>query len=210
MRSGPWARLSQSLVPSSGKESVGQLTSWQPGLLRSPRWPRWVQQKPKRNRSRLHAAPPRGRESYRRWRMTQKHERLLKGLGRSSSLIRGPCVRKLQTSARERESPPKALFFRCGALAHPSRTGNRRARSVQPVSPYEVYATILNRGETRQIIAVVFRGRLRQARQEFGVAICACLLVLEGVIERGEELEPSLDSGVVVPHFAYAFQSFVV
>ena len=35
-------------------------------------------------------------------------------------------------------------------------------------------------------------------------------MVLDGVVERGEELEPSLDSGVMVPHFAYAFQGLVV
>ena len=69
---------------------------------------------------------------------------------------------------------------------------------------------MLNRGETRPTIAVVFRGKLRQARQEVGVAIRAFFSVLEGVIDCGEELEPSLDSGVVVPHFLYAFQSLVV
>ena len=42
------------------------------------------------------------------------------------------------------------------------------------------------------------------------VAARASFAVLECVVERGEELEPSLDSGVVVPHFAYAFQSFVI
>ena len=35
---------------------------------------------------------------------------LLEGLGRSSSLMRDPCVRKSQTSARVRGSPPKGLF----------------------------------------------------------------------------------------------------
>ena len=81
---------------------------------------------------------------------------------------------------------------------------------MQPASPYEVYATIVNRGETRRTIAVVFRGRIRQATLEVGVAVHASFSVFECVVERGEELEPSLDSGVVVPHFAYAFQSLVV
>ena len=67
---------------------------------------------------------------------------------------------------------------------------------------YEVHTTILNRGETRRTNVVMFRGRLRQARQEFGVAVRASFAVFEGVVERGEELEPSLDSGVVVPYFA--------
>ena len=78
---------------------------------------------------------------------------------------------------------------------------------MQPASSYEVYATILNRGQTRRTIAVMFRGMLRQARQEVGVAVCASFSVLEGIVERGEELEPPLDSDIVVPHYAYAFQA---
>ena len=35
---------------------------------------------------------------------------LLEGVGRSSSLIRGPCVRKSQEPARVRGNPPEALF----------------------------------------------------------------------------------------------------
>ena len=81
---------------------------------------------------------------------------------------------------------------------------------MQPASPYEIHATILNRGETRRTIAIVFRGRLRQATREVDVAVRASFAVFEGVVETGEELEPSLDSGVVVPHFACAFHSIVV
>ena len=83
--------------------------------------------------------------------------------------------------------------------------GHQPGRSVQLARPYEVHVTILNRGETCRPTAVMFRGRLWQARQEVGVAVRASLAVLEYVVERGEELEPSLDSGVVVPHFAHAF-----
>ena len=54
------------------------------------------------------------------------------------------------------------------------------------------------------------RGRFWQARQEASVAVRASFVVLECVVERGEQLEPSLDSGVLVPHFAYAFQGLVV
>ena len=56
----------------------------------------------------------------------------------------------------------------------------------------------------------MFRGTLWQAGQEVGVAVRASFAVLECVIERGEELEPPLDSGIMVPHFAYAFQCLVV
>ena len=70
---------------------------------------------------------------------------------------------------------------------------------MQPAILYEVYATILNRGETHRPIAVMYLGRLRQARQEVGVAVRAALADLECVVERGEELKPPLDSGVMVP-----------
>ena len=42
---------------------------------------------------------------------------------------------------------------------------------MQPASPQEVYAAILNRGETFRHIAVMFRNRIRQARQAVGVAV---------------------------------------
>ena len=45
----------------------------------------------------------------------------------------------------------------------------------------------------------MFRGLLWQARQEVGVAVRASFALLEYVIERGEELEPPLDSGIMVP-----------
>ena len=61
-----------------------------------------------------------------------------------------------------------------------------------------------------QAIAVVIRGRLRQATQEVGGAVRASFSVFKGVIECGEKLEPSLNSGVVVPHFAIAFQNLGV
>ena len=49
------------------------------------------------------------------------------------------------------------------------------------------------------------RGRLWQAGQEVGVAVRAAFAVLERLVECGEELEPPLDSGVMVPHLAFAF-----
>ena len=70
---------------------------------------------------------------------------------------------------------------------------------MQPASSYEVYATIINRGQNRGTIAVMFRGMLRQARQEVGVAVFAAFSVLEGIVERGEELEPPLDSDMWSP-----------
>ena len=56
----------------------------------------------------------------------------------------------------------------------------------------------------------MFRRRLWQVGQEAGVAVRASLAVLECVIERGEELEPPLDSGTTVSRCASAFQCLVV
>ena len=56
----------------------------------------------------------------------------------------------------------------------------------------------------------MFRRRLPQARPEVGVAVRASFAVHECVVERGGELEPSIDSGVVIPLFANAFQCLVV
>ena len=38
------------------------------------------------------------------------------------------------------------------------------------------------------------------------ISICASFAVFEGVVERGEKFEPSLDSRIVVSHFADAFE----
>ena len=54
----------------------------------------------------------------------------------------------------------------------------------------------------------MLRGRLWQAGQELGVAVRAYFAVLDCVVERGE-VEPPLDSGIMVPHSAYAFQCLV-
>ena len=56
----------------------------------------------------------------------------------------------------------------------------------------------------------MLRGRLWQAGQEVCVAVRAAFVVLECVVERGEEPEPPLDTCVAVPHFAYDFQGLMV
>ena len=50
----------------------------------------------------------------------------------------------------------------------------------------------------------------KYVRENVGRCFRASLLVFEGDVEYGEELEPSLDSGVVVLHFARDFQSLVL
>ena len=65
--------------------------------------------------------------------------------------------------------------------------------------------TILNGVEARRPTAVIFRGRLSYEGPEVGVAVRASFAIHKCVVERGEELEPPLDSGVMVPLYAYAF-----
>ena len=56
----------------------------------------------------------------------------------------------------------------------------------------------------------MFRGRLWQTRHKIGISVGAALAVLEGVVERCEKLEPPLDSRVVIPQFANAFERLVI
>ena len=87
---------------------------------------------------------------------------LLEGVGRSSSLRCVPCVRRLLKSAEVKESPPTAIRWVRG-ISPPKPTPGIGEEGVcsPPASSYEVYATILNKSETRRTIAVMFRGRLR-------------------------------------------------
>ena len=56
----------------------------------------------------------------------------------------------------------------------------------------------------------MFRGRLWQTGQEIGFPVGAALAVLESVVEQGEKLEPSLDSRLVIYHFADAFERLAI
>ena len=56
----------------------------------------------------------------------------------------------------------------------------------------------------------MFRGRLWQAGQEVGVAVRTSFAILEYVVERGKELEPPLDSGIMVFKFFFDLQCLMV
>ena len=79
-----------------------------------------------------------------------------------------------------------------------------------PQALYEVDTTVPNGGEACRPTAVMSRSRLWQTGQEVCVAVRAAFAILECVVERGEELEPPLDSFIMFRHFAYAFQCLVV
>ena len=82
--------------------------------------------------------------------------------------------------------------------------------SAKPAGSDEEDTAVLGGGEAARPTAVVFCCRLRQTGQKIGISVGAALSVLEDVVEHTEELEPQLDSGVVVPYFADPLKHFVV
>ena len=65
-------------------------------------------------------------------------------------------------------------------------------------------SVVLHGGMVARLTVVVFCCGLRQTGQKNSFSVGAAFAALEGVVERSEELEPSLDSRVVVPYFADA------
>ena len=130
------------------------------------------------------------------------------GTERSSILIRALCVRKLQTSGEVKGSKT-ALSVRVTSPPKPTLGfGEERVESPQArmkkMPPSSTGVRLLDP------LRWVFRGRLWQAGEKISIAVGAALAVLESVVERGEELEPPMDSRVVVPYLGDALQYFVV
>ena len=73
----------------------------------------------------------------------------------------------------------------------------------------EEATTVFNGVDAARPTAVVVCGGLRQAVEKKQHSLAAALAVLEGVVERGEGLEPPLDARVVAPHSADALKRFV-
>ena len=97
-----------------------------------------------------------------------------------------------------------------GRCTTQANTGGRRGTSAKPAGPDEEDTTIIDGGEAARSPAVVFRGRLWQRGQEIVISVGVAIAVLEGVVERGEKLEPPLDSRIVASHFANAFECLVI
>ena len=78
-----------------------------------------------------------------------------------------------------------------------------------PQAPDEDTA-VFHEDEAARSSSVVFRVRLWQTGQKISISVCAALALLKGVVERCEKLEPPLDSRIVIPHFANAFERLVI
>ena len=114
---------------------------------------------------------------------------LSQGADRSSILIRGPCARisKIRRSGRE---PIQNCVLGAGHQPLQANTGGRTGTSANPARPDEEDTAIIHGCEAAISTAVVFRGRLWRTGQEIGISVAAVLAVLDGVVQRGENLEP--------------------
>ena len=99
-----------------------------------------------------------------------------------------------------------------GVGYQPTQTNTRdwRGPGAKSAGPDEEDTAIIHGDEVARSSAVVFRRRLWQTGQKIGISVGATLAVLEGVVERCEQLEPPLDSRIVIPHFANAFERLVI
>ena len=119
----------------------------------------------------------------------------------SSSPMRGPCARKSQKSAGVKGSPPKALLS-VWDISPPKPTpglGEEGECSSQvfmrSMPPSSTEVRLVEPLRSCSVAGSSKRDRSRRCRLR-------SFAVLECVVKRGVELEPSLDSGAVIPHYA--------
>ena len=128
---------------------------------------------------------------------------LPEGAERPSIPIRGLCVRKSRKSEEVKGSAPKTALSMPGTSPPKTYTGGWGRVTAKPADADEGDTPVLDRGEAAGSTAVVFCGGLRQAGRKSAFPLA---LVLEGVAQRGEELEPPRVSRAVVPYFTHALQ----
>ena len=117
-------------------------------------------------------------------------------------------IAKIHSGERE---PTQNSVLGAGHLPTEANTGVRRGTGAKLAAPDEEdYATIFRGSEAARSTTVMFRGRLQQMGQEIGFSVGVALAAIEGVVERGEKLEPPLNSRIVVSHFADAFERRVI
>ena len=121
-----------------------------------------------------------------------------------------PVCAKIAKIRRGKREPTQNIALGVGYQPTEANTGDRRGTGAKPAGPDEEDTAIFHWGEVARSSAVVFRGRLWHTGQEIGTSVGAALAVFEGVVERGEKLEPLLDSRIVTSQFNDAFESLVI
>ena len=119
------------------------------------------------------------------------------------------CAKITEIRRCEREPTPSSALG-VGHQPTLTDTGDRIGTGAKPAGPDEEDTAIFRGGEAARSSAVVFRGRLYQTGQEIGISVGATLAVFEGVVTRGQNLEPPLDSRIVFSHLANAFERLVI
>ena len=116
-------------------------------------------------------------------------------------------IAKIRRGERE---PTQNSALGVGYQPTQTNIGDWRGTCAKPAGPDEENTTIFHGDEATRSSAVMFRGRHWQTGQEVGISVGAALALLEGVVERGEKLDPPLDSGIVIPHFANSFERLMI
>ena len=121
-----------------------------------------------------------------------------------------PVRAKIARIRRGEREPTQNSALGAGHQPTQANTGDRRGTDAEPAGPDEEGTAIFHGGEVARSTAVLFRGRFWQTGQKIGISVGAALAILEGVVEHCEKLEPPLDSCIVIPHFANAFERLVI
>ena len=106
----------------------------------------------------------------------------------SSILKRGPCVGKSPRIRRGEREHTQNSALGVGYPPIQTNTGGLRGPDAKPAAPNEEDTAIFHGHEAANSSAVVFCGRLWQTGPTIGISVGAALAVLEGVVERCENL----------------------
>ena len=109
------------------------------------------------------------------------------------------CAKIAEIILRGEREPTQIRALGVGYKPPQTNTGDWRGTGAKPAGPDGEDTVIVDGDEAARSCAVVFRGRLWQPGQEIGISVGAALAVLEGVVERRENLEPPLNWLIVIP-----------
>ena len=109
-----------------------------------------------------------------------------------------PVCAKIANIRKGEWEPTQTSALGVGYQPAQTGTGDWGGTRAKPAGSDEEDTAIVHGDEAARSSAVVFRGRLWQTGQEVGISVA--LAVFEGVAERGEKLEPPLDSRIAVSY----------